>query len=91
MPIKDKFGQGKNGYGLNYIRARTAETSEAWIRSIFMVMNLLVLIRFLFVRMTKRLYRRLMGTLMEKTDLAKENITTAMTKTNQQTLAVTAF
>jgi uncharacterized membrane protein len=56
-----------------------------------MVMNLLVLIRFLFVRMTKRLYRRLMGTLMEKTDLAKENITTAMTKTNQQTLAVTAF
>ena len=49
IPIEGKFGQGKNGYDLNYIRARTAKTSEAWIRSIFLVMNLLVLIRFLFV------------------------------------------
>ena len=49
IPIEGKFGQGKNGYDLNYIRARTAETSEAWIRSIFMVMNLLVLIRVLCV------------------------------------------
>ncbi|MBN2333840.1 MAG: transposase [Deltaproteobacteria bacterium] len=37
------FGQGKNGYRLNYIRARTKATSEAWIRSISLVMNLLVL------------------------------------------------
>ena len=43
IPIEGKFGQGKNGYRLNYIRARTQKTSEAWIRSIFLVMNLLVL------------------------------------------------
>ncbi|MCD6475128.1 MAG: IS5 family transposase [Anaerolineaceae bacterium] len=43
IPVEGKFGQGKNGYRLNYIRARTQATSEAWIRSIFLVMNLLVL------------------------------------------------
>jgi len=43
IPIEGKFGQGKNGYRLNYIRARTQSTSEAWIYSIFLVMNLLVL------------------------------------------------
>lgn len=43
IPIEGKFGQGKNGYRLNYIRAHTQATSEAWIRSIFLVMNLLVL------------------------------------------------
>ena len=55
IPIEGKFGQGKNGYDLNYIRARTAKTSEAWIRSIFLVMNLLVLIRFLFAWVPARM------------------------------------
>ena len=51
IPIEGKFGQGKNGYRLNYIRAKTARTSEAWIRSIFLVMNLLVLAKiFVFSR-----------------------------------------
>jgi len=45
IPIEGKFGQGKNGYRLNYIRARTQKTSEAWINSIFLVMNLMVLFR----------------------------------------------
>ena len=45
IPIEGKFGQGKNGYRLNYIRAKTASTSEAWIRSIFLVMNLMVLFK----------------------------------------------
>jgi len=45
IPVEGKFGQGKNGYRLNYIRAKTAKTSEAWIRSIFLVMNLLVLFK----------------------------------------------
>jgi len=45
IPIEGKFGQGKNGYRLNYIRARTMKTAEAWIRSIFLVMNLLILCR----------------------------------------------
>ncbi|MBN2331646.1 MAG: transposase [Deltaproteobacteria bacterium] len=44
IPVEGKFGQGKNGYRLNYIRARTQATSEAWIYSIFLVMNLLVLV-----------------------------------------------
>ena len=51
IPIEGKFGQGKNGYRLNYIRAKTAQTSEAWIRSIFLVMNLMVLFKiFLYSR-----------------------------------------
>jgi len=51
IPIEGKFGQGKNGYRLNYIRAKTVKTSEAWIRSIFFVMNLMVLFKvFLFSR-----------------------------------------
>jgi hypothetical protein len=48
IPIEGKFGQGKNGYRLNYIRARLRDTSEAWINSIFLVMNLLVLVRELY-------------------------------------------
>ena len=45
IPIEGKFGQGKNGYGLSRIKAKTAKTSTAWINSIFMVINLLVLLR----------------------------------------------
>ena len=45
IPIEGKFGQGKNGYNLNYIRARRADTSAAWINSIFLVMNLQILLR----------------------------------------------
>jgi len=48
IPIEGKFGQGKNGYRLNYIRAKRADTSSAWINSIFLVMNLLILLRIFF-------------------------------------------
>jgi len=48
IPIEGKFGQGKNGYRLNYIRAKRADTSFAWINSIFLVMNLLILERIFF-------------------------------------------
>jgi hypothetical protein len=48
IPIEGKFGQGKNGYRLNYIRAKRANTSFAWINTIFLVMNLLVLQRIFF-------------------------------------------
>jgi len=48
IPIEGKFGQGKNGYRLNYIRAKRADTSIAWINSIFLVMNLLILERIFF-------------------------------------------
>jgi len=49
IPIEGKFGQGKNGYRLNYIRAKRADTSAAWINSIFLVMDLLILLRILFM------------------------------------------
>ncbi len=48
IPIEGKFGQGKNGYRMNYIRAKRADTSVAWINSIFLVMNLLILLRIFF-------------------------------------------
>ena len=39
--IEGKFGQGKNGYNLNEIRARLRATSESWVACIFFVMNLI--------------------------------------------------
>ena len=48
IPIEGKFGQGKNGYNLSYIRAKRADTSASWINSIFLVMNLLILLRVFF-------------------------------------------
>ena len=39
--IEGKFGQGKNGYNLNQIRAKLAKTSESWVACIFFVMNLI--------------------------------------------------
>ena len=54
IPIEGKFGQGKNGYRLNYIRAKRADTSSAWINSIFLVMNLLILLRIFFVLCKRR-------------------------------------
>ena len=53
IPIEGKFGQGKHGYRLNYIRAKRADTSVSWINSIFLVMNLLVLLKF-FLGLSKR-------------------------------------
>ena len=48
IPIEGKFGQGKSAYQLNYIRAKRANTAFAWINSIFLVMNLLILQRIFF-------------------------------------------
>ena len=39
--IEGKFGQAKNGYNLNRIRAKLRDTSESWISAIFFVLNLL--------------------------------------------------
>jgi len=39
--IEGKFGQGKNGYNLNKIRAKLINTSESWVSCIFFVMNLI--------------------------------------------------
>jgi len=43
--VEGKFGQGKNGYGLNRIRARRQDTSESWISAILFVMNLTKLMK----------------------------------------------
>jgi len=42
-PIEGKFGQAKTGYGLNRIKARLKGTSESWIATIIMVLNLVKL------------------------------------------------
>lgn len=39
-PIEGKFGQARTGYGLTRIKARLKDTSEAWIASIFLVLNM---------------------------------------------------
>ena len=44
-PIEGKFGQAKNGYGLNKVRARLKQTSQSWIASIILVLNLVRLTR----------------------------------------------
>lgn len=42
-PIEGKFGQAKNGYGMNLIRVRLKTTSQLWIASIILVLNLVKL------------------------------------------------
>lgn len=51
--IEGKFGQGKNAYGLQKIKARLKDTSESWIMSIYFIMNLLHLVQhsfFVFIK-----------------------------------------
>jgi transposase, IS5 family len=43
-PIEGKFGQAKTAYGMNRIKARLQKTSESWIASIVLVLNLVNLI-----------------------------------------------
>jgi hypothetical protein len=42
-PIEGKFGQAKTAYGLNRVKARLRGTSESWIASIILVLNLVKL------------------------------------------------
>lgn len=42
-PIEGKFGQAKSGYGMKRIRARLKATSQSWIASIIVVLNLVKL------------------------------------------------
>lgn len=44
-PIEGKFGQAKVAYGLQKIRAKLKTTSESWIASIMLVLNLVNLTR----------------------------------------------
>jgi transposase, IS5 family len=42
-PVEGKIGQGKNAYGLGRIKARLKDTSQSWIASIILVLNLVKL------------------------------------------------
>ena len=42
-PIEGKFGQAKTAYGMNRIKARLPNTSESWIATIVLVLNLVKL------------------------------------------------
>lgn len=44
-PIEGKFGQAKVGYGLDCIKAKLKATSESWIATITLVLNLVNLTR----------------------------------------------
>jgi len=39
-PIEGKFGQAKTAYGMNRVKARLQQTSESWIATIILVLNL---------------------------------------------------
>ena len=39
--IEGKFGQAKNGYNLNQVKAKLKSTSESWVSCIFFIMNLI--------------------------------------------------
>jgi transposase, IS5 family len=53
-PIEGKFGQAKVGYGLDRIKARLASTSESWVASIILVLNLVHLaeVALLWIKLT---------------------------------------
>jgi hypothetical protein len=42
-PIEGKFGQAKSAYGMDRIKARLQQTSQSWIASIVLVLNLVKL------------------------------------------------
>lgn len=55
-PIEGKFGQAKTAYGLDRIKARLKGTSESWIATIVLVLNLVKLAGAkLLCRLTKHL------------------------------------
>jgi transposase, IS5 family len=67
-PIEGKFGQAKTRYGMNRIKARLARTSESWIASIVLVLNLVKLAGQAFIALIEGfltylvpLFRRITG------------------------------
>lgn len=54
-PIEGKFGQAKTAYGMNRIRARLQNTSESWIATIVLVLNLVRLTRSVLYSLFRRI------------------------------------
>ncbi len=57
-PIEGKFGQAKTAYGMNRIKARLQDTSESWIASIVLVLNLIKLIGRASLSLLIKLYQK---------------------------------
>jgi transposase, IS5 family len=57
-PIEGKFGQAKTAYGMNRIKARLSDTSESWIASIVLVLNLIKIIGRAPVSLLIKLYKK---------------------------------
>lgn len=57
-PIEGKFGQAKTAYGMNRIKARLSDTSESWIASIVLVLNLIKLIGRASLCLIARFYKK---------------------------------
>ncbi len=55
-PIEGKFGQAKVGYGLANISAKLKNTSESWIASIILVLNLVNLTRLNLFKLYQQLF-----------------------------------
>lgn len=62
-PIEGKFGQAKNGYGMNLIRARLKNTSQSWVASIILVLNLVKLAREALYCLSFSAWRQLLFTI----------------------------
>ena len=60
-PIEGKFGQAKSAYGMNRIKARLQDTSESWIASIVLVLNLIKLIGMAPLSLLVKLYEKCVG------------------------------
>jgi len=54
-PIEGKFGQAKNAYGMNLIKARLKSTSESWIATIVLVLNLVKLTKSVLYSLLRRI------------------------------------
>ena len=79
--IEAKFGQGKNGYNLNKIRAKLKTTSESWVSCIFFVMNLINYQKKIsFGSIFYQLWNELMGKLKQIPTL--KNLIDFLLKTN---------
>src|SRR5690606_7880263 len=62
--IEGKFGQGKNAYGLQKIKARMKETSESWIMTIYFIMNLAKLSHRTFLRLINGILQKIIDAVL---------------------------
>lgn len=60
-PIEGKFGQAKTSYGMDRIKARLNNTSESWIASIILVLNLVKLAGEVPLSLIQKLWRSACG------------------------------